>query len=366
MRIGIITYHRAFNCGALLQAWALGEFLSSHGYKVEFPDCNTVGLGRVWPRFMRPTLIGKMRNLIGWVLEQCRYLGTWPITVRRFSSFIDNNINHVKCDIAELSRYDLLVVGSDQVWNARISGNDSPLFLGENVERRVPMIGYGLSGGDEAMDNDSISRLRQAANRFSATGFREAYFKDIVACGGDVVCDPTFLLDSFRYDDIATKQHLVKGDYLFVYCVSDADEILPTAKNLAKRLGVRLIVSDVYRGGLFRFGYPFCNAFAMSPDRFLAYLRDARYVVVSSFHGCALSAIMRKNFLCLYSPSVRKGGRQHELMKRLGLQERRLPADASVDEMMLCIKKPCNAEGAIARERECSARWLLNSIKGIR
>lgn len=32
MRIGILTYHRSHNCGALLQAYALREFLKLKGY----------------------------------------------------------------------------------------------------------------------------------------------------------------------------------------------------------------------------------------------------------------------------------------------------------------------------------------------
>ena len=31
MRIGILTYHRSHNCGALLQAYALREFLKLKG-----------------------------------------------------------------------------------------------------------------------------------------------------------------------------------------------------------------------------------------------------------------------------------------------------------------------------------------------
>ena len=35
MRIGIITYHRAYNCGAMLQAWALKTVLERMGHEVE-------------------------------------------------------------------------------------------------------------------------------------------------------------------------------------------------------------------------------------------------------------------------------------------------------------------------------------------
>ena len=48
MRIAILTFHRAYNCGAMLQAWALKTVLERMGHVVEFPICNHVGETRRW------------------------------------------------------------------------------------------------------------------------------------------------------------------------------------------------------------------------------------------------------------------------------------------------------------------------------
>ena len=48
MRIGILTFHRAYNCGAMLQAWALKTVLERMGHQVEFPICNHVGETPRW------------------------------------------------------------------------------------------------------------------------------------------------------------------------------------------------------------------------------------------------------------------------------------------------------------------------------
>ena len=48
MRIAILTFHRAYNCGAMLQAWALKTVLERMGHTVEFPDCNHVGEDGRW------------------------------------------------------------------------------------------------------------------------------------------------------------------------------------------------------------------------------------------------------------------------------------------------------------------------------
>ena len=43
MKIGILTYHRAENYGALLQAYAMRTYLQSLGHEVEFVD--------YWPKY---------------------------------------------------------------------------------------------------------------------------------------------------------------------------------------------------------------------------------------------------------------------------------------------------------------------------
>ena len=38
MKIGILTYHRAINYGAILQSYALQAFLEQHGFDASFVD----------------------------------------------------------------------------------------------------------------------------------------------------------------------------------------------------------------------------------------------------------------------------------------------------------------------------------------
>ena len=49
MRIGILTYHRSHNCGALLQAYALREFLKLKGY-------NDVTYVDYWPEYIKMSI----------------------------------------------------------------------------------------------------------------------------------------------------------------------------------------------------------------------------------------------------------------------------------------------------------------------
>ena len=48
MKIAILTFHRAYNCGAMLQAWALRTVLERMGHTIEFPILNHVGETKRW------------------------------------------------------------------------------------------------------------------------------------------------------------------------------------------------------------------------------------------------------------------------------------------------------------------------------
>lgn len=91
MRIGILTYHRSHNCGALLQAYALREFLKLKGY-------NDVTYVDYWPEyhkdvyrlfrklyFRKQSLLGKFKFLI----YLCVFFRKMVKHKKPFKEFID-------------------------------------------------------------------------------------------------------------------------------------------------------------------------------------------------------------------------------------------------------------------------------------
>jgi len=120
MRIGILTYHRSYNYGAFLQCYSLKERL-----KADFPSCdievidyvhksvrdNYLKIAQSYDDEQVNAYIGKRNSNFD---ESISYLDLSP------ESFVDDNF---ECTLDYInSRYDVVIVGSDAVWNWRSRG----------------------------------------------------------------------------------------------------------------------------------------------------------------------------------------------------------------------------------------------------
>ena len=281
MKIGILTFHRAYNCGAMLQAWALQTVLERKGHEVVFPDCNDVGVWCDLSFYNAHSIIRKIRRVAGWIKLVCHFRGLPLLRKMVFKRFMDRNLRHRRLSGKEWKELDLVVVGSDQVWNGKCAGErNASIFLGEGFNSSVPVVGYGISVGDKALDERTKARLFNVGK----TRFAKRSLKNSLGLPGPVVCDPTLLLTREDYRAVEYKSRFVKGPYMFVYAVSDRKEVIAKARKVAAAMNLKCIVADGYRDDFLRTREQ--NVWNLSPDRFLAYLRDAAVVLVSSFHGC--------------------------------------------------------------------------------
>lgn len=53
MRVGTMTFHRALNCGAVLQAWALVQAVGARGHRCEVIDYRCAYIEHRRGRFLR-------------------------------------------------------------------------------------------------------------------------------------------------------------------------------------------------------------------------------------------------------------------------------------------------------------------------
>ena len=142
-KVATVTFHMAWNYGAILQAYALQQALLGLEYDSEvwnydckkISDCysilDTTGL----KAFIKSILMyrskkKKKKNFKRFVAENIRL--TEKIT--------KNN----RSEIAK--QYNAFIVGSDQVWNYKITGGDGAYFLDFVPERRK-RLSYAASFG---------------------------------------------------------------------------------------------------------------------------------------------------------------------------------------------------------------------------
>lgn len=360
-KIAILTFHAAFNYGAQLQAWALQTVLRRLGYDPEFPDCNLIGFT---PRFLRGRH-GKLPFLKK-LFREAMAFGVEDLKRHRFRMFAKHCLNIVPMDVADVERrYDSVIVGSDQVWNSGITRQQSSYFLTTWFYRPdLNRYSYALSVGDKKPTSERENVLAKAARKFQNLSVREDLFMNMTDCYGRapvVDPDPTFLLDANDFNAIAYPKKMVDKPYLLVYSLMYNEQTWAAAREMARRMNLKLVILQCYQYGWW--GHPDRKDvhLASSPDRFLAYFRDASAVITSSFHGTAFSLIYGKPFAVLPNHDGKVPARSALLLKKLNESFHAVDCSDRMDMIEEAL-----AKAPAARTMEAIARLRSTTVKRLR
>jgi hypothetical protein len=262
--------------------------------------------------------------------------------------------------------YDLVVIGSDQVWSAKHSLSDAPLFFAENLPECVRKIAYAASYGDKPLDDDVIKRVVASLQRLSHVSVREKLAQEQLTSLSqkkiDVQLDPTLLLPANDYDLIANDSDVGKEPCLFMYTLSTAPFFVDTAKKLAERLGVECVIAPCYQYS--RLGAPKGLSYGISPDRLVGLARGAKYVLAGSFHGTVMGLLFNKPFLSLRAQVDEHESRPAALLNMLGCGNRLVNPTTPIEymEMMLRSKVDEKVYSILNLKRHESLQWLSQAI----
>jgi polysaccharide pyruvyl transferase WcaK-like protein len=224
MRIGILTYHRVVNDGSILQAYCLQNLLSEliPSAKIEVIDYRP----RVLERLEYRRIVSRRFPFVQ--LSQLRRM--WDLR-----SFVRKNmdVSRESCTTDSTSEaaafisgqeYDVIVVGSDTVWEIREKGNVPPapniFFLpGVNTSRKLSF----AASSDPVVDTPLLKqeprcrRIRELLDEFALITIRDdATFELLSSLGVDedrlrFMPDPTLLWDFTGLVDTTSAARL-RGD----------------------------------------------------------------------------------------------------------------------------------------------------------
>ena len=371
MRIAILTFHRAYNCGAMLQAWALKTVLERMGHAVEFPVCNHVGETKRWQYDLinrEKRGIQVLRSLLGRFMLNALSVPNEDILRSRYRRFRKANLPERTCSPAEFDKYyDLVVIGSDQVWSVKHTISEAALFFAENIPDCVRKIAYAASYGDKPLDDNSIKRVASSLDRFSHTSVREPLaqkqLSGLTSRKIDVTLDPTLLLTAKDYDEIAYKGNAIRQPYLFMYTLSAAPFFVNTAKQLADSLGVKCVIAPCYQYS--RLGAVDGLTYSISPDRMVGFARGAKYVLAGSFHGTVMGLMFNKPFLSLRAQVDEYESRPAALLNMLECSNRLVNPTTSMSDMeaLLRCDVPKSAYDLLKVKRDESLNWLAQALR---
>lgn len=357
-KVGIFTFHRALNYGAVLQAYALQQTLLKLPVEAEIID------------YWCPWIEKQYRSLLGTGTKKDRVkhllkVAQSRIIGRKFSGFSERRLVLSKRyfrsrkDLTKIeSMYDFFVVGSDQVWNSFLTDSDETYLL-NFVSDNQKKVSYAASFGLSKLPEPWKSRCQVLLKSFSALSVRERQGADIIhdLTGREarVHIDPVMLLSAEEWKRIAAP--IPDENYILVYLMGRSRTIIQFIKDLAKQTGCGVIL---FGSGLRR---PVRAKYIRTgcPEEFLGYLAKARYVVTNSFHGTAFSILFHKDFFVEMLPEPSKANsRLEQILTLFGLSGRLIRSGICND---LQRKPDYDAVNKILKkEREKSIHYLKNAL----
>lgn len=324
MKIGIATFQWSDNYGAVLQANALQTFLKNQGHKVLIIN------------FQPLKFNSGIRDLVARTPQAM--IAKWEAAFKRkiFRDFrkkyleLTSEVFHSTDDLKQIeSSFDLLISGSDQVWNPKwliqFEGLWDLYFL-RFAGKGTRCISYAASFGHadtDTMDKEWQRKISEGINAFAEISVREqSGIKIIAQLSGRndaiQVADPTFLCDRPYYDLLAGPSRKHKP-YLFSYMLHGlAKDALQLEKEISSQLRLEEFRCDAQKTFLHN-GY-----LLPSPLGWLRMIRDATFVVTNSFHGVIFCLIFHIPFVVLLIDGElgAMNARIIELLNEIGLSSR--------------------------------------------
>lgn len=323
MKVGIVTFQWSMNYGALLQAHALQTYLERRGHDVEIVDYRPV------------RHVSHFNQWIGVTPKSC--FEKWKKRYREylFESFRRRYLNRMSPPVYSMQKlscasacYDVLISGSDQVWNPRwleqFAGLEDLYFL-TFADKRTKKVSYAASFGIENVEAISPvwrDKIKKRLMDIAYVSVREHAGVDVVKELTDrndavQVLDPTLLLEPDYYRHIVGRTHS-RTPHVFSYILHGRDaQVLSLQQDVVSRTGMKIKCwNPRYTGLNRRYVMP-------SPVKWLQMIQEAGLVITNSFHAVVFSIMFHTPFLAIRIEGEGQGmnTRIIELLHRLGLEQ---------------------------------------------
>ena len=362
MKAGIITIHRASNYGAVLQAYALKEFIKKLGYEVDLIDYRCAAIEDMYRNMFGDmfSFKSKVKNLLTWSIQKERN--------RKFEVFINKDLcctEATSCFSQEQleecnNKYDVFISGSDQIWNPFCTGNDKHYFL-DFVRDNKKKYSYAASFGTAKQDFIENSSYKNLLGMYKKISVREYQGQEVVKemTGKDALVhlDPTFLLDRKEWIEKASSVNVEnRRPYVLVYSIAMPKSIEKLALRYAEKNKVD--VKYITLSNLFTLKNR-KKTIICSPIEFLNYIMNAECVITNSFHGIAFSIIFNKKFYVEKNANPNHdNSRLENILTCLGLQDR-FVSDGIIGQTNQDINY-IEVNKKISKMRELSADYIRN------
>ena len=356
MKVGIITQPLRTNYGGILQNYALQQILLRNGHEPITLDYSTRYTPYKW-------ILGEIKALVKGSKHNVEYPKYFRAGQKNLNKFITKYIKTTRPYYhLPLKRFakevDSIIVGSDQVWRPLCNVPEIwlyEMFLESIEDVSLPKIAYAASFGSEEWEYNKNQTLKCAEliKAFKAVSTREdsgvKLCRDFLGYQAEHVLDPTMLLEGGDYEIFTQAESNYSKPTLFVYLLDPSDEKITQIKEIAKAKNLELFVKgandDIERDD--------------SIERWLSWIKNAKYVVTDSFHGAVFSILFHRPFN-VYLESWRGAARFNSLLNLTHCKSRGIISGAATctsEEIdWLCI------DNILSDYREKSIDFIVSNL----
>ena len=338
--IGIITIHFAINYGAVLQAYALQNFIKSEK-KVDVRIINYITY-----KMQKDNAIFKHINHWKDLFSRLLILLNYYLLKRKENKFI-NFVNTYLKLTKRYSSYEQLasdpplfftyIVGSDQTFNV-YSGDFKSYYLAFSSYLTKNKVAYAPSFGRFSVPEERKEQVISYLNDFNHISSRErkgsVLIQEMIGKEPQTVLDPVFLLNKETWQKLGVPIKNIHSPYILVYALIGYKKQSIIA-NKIKQL-TRLPIIFVTHNIMLKYKSNNQIILDAGPLEFIWLFDNAQYVITDSFHGTAFSVIFNKNFYsCITFPA--KADRIKNLLEILDLSNRIVSNATEITEKKLII-----------------------------
>ena len=314
MKIALLTIWREKNYGAELQAYATIKVLQQLGHDVEMIDIRLSDCAH----FNWKGRIGRFFSQLGPSHKKfCKFWKEHIPTTKRYKTLKEIQTNPPSADI--------YLVGSDQVWNPKLTKEFTTLYFLNFGNNNVKRISYASSFGMDKWNYPNLKEdIKCLLDKFYHVTCREdsgvKILKEEFDVIADQVLDPTLLLEN--YCELIGK--ITERNTLVYYPLTVDPELEAYSLKLAKELNLQP-VNNKHSTTLLGFA----EWDRVSIAEWVKNIAEAKFVITRSFHGMVFSILYKRQFAVL-AGSHGRSTRLTSLLKMLGIEDRFY---GSIDEL---------------------------------
>ena len=317
-KIGILTATTTNNIGTDLQALAMQQIFTSIANNsneeiqielIKYRNTKLESMNKLIPRItLKNILYLPWRLFNDYVHKQFR---------KRW--FKHSNIEYKANDL-DVSGYDIIVVGSDQVWNLSLTGDDMNFFL-PCQSSMIHKYSYAASiGNTDVCEWNKKYNLSLYLSEFKRISVRESSAINtmkMIGINAQQDLDPLLMVEANEWRRYMYNHHKINNKYVLIYIAESNDQALSYAVEYAQKNNLEVIMLS---NGL-RINKNIKIKRFVSVEKWLMYMDSASLLITSSYHGLSMAIDLHINFRAVELKNNQSNSRLSSLLSDFCLEE---------------------------------------------